>query len=138
MAPSCPSVPGAMRARTSTVFALADLQDCLPEDCIAPAAPALASILSGTGDGEGARALAAFVLGRLGEHALPFAPLLAQVLTDPSMQVRMSAIGALGNIGPAAFPIASQLAELARNMSECEDVRTAAAEAFERITGERV
>lgn len=122
------------RARTAAVFALADLQDRLPEEALEPAAPALASVLAGAaGDGEGARAIAAFALGRLGEPARAFVPLLAQVLDEPMMRLRLSAIGALAGLGPAAFSACGRLEELAADVSAEADVREAAASALESV-----
>merc|ERR1711924_443635 len=111
MAP-CASDPKGQASRMKVVFALADLQDCLPQEVIEPSAPGIAAVLLG-GDSEATRALAAFVLGRLGEIARPFCPLLTNLLSDPSVRVRLSAIGALGNMGEAAYSASSRLEDLA-------------------------
>merc|ERR1712151_894954 len=110
---------------------------------IEPVVPCLAGILASASmnssgaadiaDSEGTRAIAAFVIGRLGEAVRPFVPLLLESLSDPSPRVRMSIIGALGSLGEVALPAVKRLTEIAEDCEQDEDVRQAAAETVATI-----
>jgi HEAT repeat protein len=80
----------------------------------------------------GVRCSAIYALGGLGKDAAPTVGLLAKCVKENHVEVRLAAIRALGNIGPAAVAaVDPTLLEAARESQK--DVREAALDAIKKI-----
>jgi HEAT repeat protein len=79
---------------------------------------------------ESAREAAVRVLAHLGSDAAPAVGVLADALADKSRRIRLAAVRALGQVGPAAR---SAMPGLVRALAEVDPVRKAATEALGRV-----
>uniref|UniRef100_A0A7C4QNT0 HEAT repeat domain-containing protein n=1 Tax=Schlesneria paludicola TaxID=360056 RepID=A0A7C4QNT0_9PLAN len=101
------------------------------------AAPAVATLVEHlTDDDPLVREHAAEALGDIGPAAVDAVPALVAALRDPQTRVRRDAVRSLGQIGPVAREAEPAVRRLLADKEAM--VRTAAATAWERITGEDV